>query len=77
MTLRGDNRSVRWVLKEGDLRGDHDYIVGPPFEDGVEVMPVAEHEKLREALDLIAHTGPDARTCQQIARAALAGKGSR
>lgn len=37
---------LRWVLKEGDLKGDHDYIIGPPFEDGVEVMPVSEHEEL-------------------------------
>ncbi len=37
----------------------------------------AENEALRQALDLIAKTGPDARQCCDIARAALARAGEK
>ncbi len=37
----------------------------------------AENEALRAALDLIANTGPDARQCCDIARAALARAGEK
>jgi hypothetical protein len=36
-----------------------------------------ENEALREALDLIANTGPDARQCCDIARAAIARTGEK
>jgi len=35
----------RWTLYEG-VDGAADYVAGPPFEDGVEVMPVSEHARL-------------------------------
>jgi len=39
----------RWTLYEGS-GGDPDYVAGPPFDDGEDVVPVSEVERLHAEL---------------------------
>lgn len=51
------SESKRWTLHKGgndwDEARNTDYIAGPSFDDGVEVMPASEHESLREAAQAV------------------------